>query len=105
MALRNTWLPSEGARRIARGDPTIRPDVPVDAIRAIAIRIQEGESLAPVLAIGTPKGDPIVFVEGHSRITAYLVVGLPERLPIIYGAAPLTRLMPWQFYTPNVASR
>jgi len=94
----DTWLPTIGARRISEKDPTILDEIPQDVIWKIAGRIQRGEPLPRTIAIGTSFGNPIIFVEGHARITAYLIAGIPDHLEIIYGATRLTLLKRWGFY-------
>jgi hypothetical protein len=87
-----------GARRISEGDPTILDEIPQDVIRKIARRIQAGEPLPRPIAIGTSYGNPIIFVEGHARITASLIAGIPDHLEIIHGATRLTLLKRWGFF-------
>ena len=100
---RGTLLPSVGAKRIGAGDPTIAAEAHVDAITAIATRIRNGESLPPAIAMGTPSGTLIVFVEGHARITAHLLADVPNPFRLIYGCAPLPRLRSWLFFPPDAS--
>ena len=99
-----TWMATDGARRIAARDPRLsgwRPDT-LEAIIGIRAAIEAGESFPPIIAIGVPSGRVIILVEGHARMTAYLSLGFPDRLGIIYGAAPLTRLQPWCWCPPSL---
>jgi len=98
-----TWMATEGAKRVATGDRSLigwRPET-LDAITGIRAAIQAGKSFPPIIAIGVPSGRVIILVEGHARMTAYLSLGL-DRLEIIYGAAPLTRLQPWHWCPPSL---
>ena len=100
---RGTLLPSVGAKRIGEGDPTIASEAHVDAITGIAPRIRNGETLPPAIAMGTPSGTLIVFVEGHARITAHLLADVPNPFRLIYGSAPLPRLRSWLFFPPDAS--
>jgi hypothetical protein len=87
----------DAAKRLRGGDPSL--DEAADymvAIRGITERIQRGESLAPIIAVGPEGGDAMVLVEGHCRATAYLVAGPPEELEVIHGSAPLEELRRWR---------
>ena len=101
---RGTWRAAEGARRVAARDPSLigwRPET-LEAIKGICAAIETGKSFPHVIAIGVPSGRIIMLVEGHARMTAYLSVGLPDRLEILYGAAPLTQLQPWGWCPPSL---
>lgn len=71
---------------------------PVDAIIAIAERLRGGESLPRCVLFGSPERDGIAILEGHARMTAYLMVGLPPDLPVLYGTGPQARLSQWRLY-------
>jgi len=96
---RGTGMATDGARRVAVRDPALlgwSPDT-LEAINGIRAAIEAGQAFPPIIAIGVPSGRVIILVEGHARMTAYLSVGFPERLEIIYGSAPLTRLQSWHW--------
>jgi hypothetical protein len=95
---RGTWMATVGAERIASNDVHIEAGVPVAAINGIREAIAAGKTFPPIIAVGPPSGRVVIVVEGHSRITAYLTSGFPERLEIIYGAAPLNRLAGWSYF-------
>ena len=46
---------------------------------------------------GESTGEAVMVVEGLSRMTAYLSVGLPDGLEIIYGSEQLTRPQSWHW--------
>ena len=100
---RGTWMATVGAERIAANDVHIDAGVPVAAINGIRQAIAAGKTFPPIIAVGPPNGRVVIVVEGHSRITAYLASGFPERLQIIYGAAPLNRLTGWSFFPADPA--
>jgi hypothetical protein len=76
-------------------------DARYQSVFGILASIQNGSPrLPPSIAIGTPKGHCIVLVEGHSRVTAF-AAGKLERFEVIYGSAPLTRLMNWSWFPPD----
>jgi hypothetical protein len=90
---------ADAARRIRENDPTLNEtDDPVRTIRALADLIRKGHSFPLMMAAGPEDGNPMVMVEGHSRMTAYLVAGPPEELEIIYATAPLKDLRTWRFF-------
>jgi hypothetical protein len=100
---RGTWMAAVGAERIAANDVHIEAGVPVAAINGIRQAIAAGKTFPPIIAVGPPSGRVVIVVEGHSRVTAYLASGFPERLEIIYGATPLNRLIGWSYFPADPA--
>jgi hypothetical protein len=78
--------------------PRGMPWDPVDSITAIAERLRRGESLPRCVLFGSPEREGIAILEGHARLTAHLMVGLPAELPVLYGSGPQERLSAWRFY-------
>jgi hypothetical protein len=99
---RDSLLVAVAARRIRENDPTLDETTTetVQSIRAVAKLILSGHSFPLMLATGPDDGDPTVLVEGHTRMTAYLLAGAPEELEIIYAAAPSEALRGWRYF-PN----
>jgi hypothetical protein len=82
------------AGTVARGMPWD----PVDAITSIAERLRQGESVPRMVLFGSPDREGIAILEGHARLTAYLMVGLPPELPVLYGIGPQDGLAAWRYY-------
>lgn len=68
-------------------------------IAEVVETIRMGQSSRPLmLVLGPEDGHPIVLVEGHTRMTAYLVAGAPDDLEVIYAVAPLAAVRGWQWF-------
>jgi len=91
---KDSWFGLSGAtRRVADGAATVRRGraepgyEPVfGSILATAARMREGAQY-PELILARQSGEsPLVIVEGHTRATAYVLVGR-ERVPAFVGEA------------------
>lgn len=82
-----TRRPRDAAERIRS---EIAPDADVAGHEPIAAALRRTPSPPELIALTTTELEPIVLVEGHSRLTSYAVFPeyLPEQLEILIGISP-----------------
>jgi len=95
-----TWTSlSEGSRRVTDGAANIdRVQVTENAnanIHAVARRVAEGERFPELIGVEGPR-DTLVILEGHVRVTAYLLMDSLEGVEMILGYSP--EMHEWHFY-------
>lgn len=81
-------LVSEAAQRILSG---MMPDV-ADGYRSLAQAFARGDRFPEMILLYNPKEDELVLLEGHVRMTAYLLFlrllkNTPPELPILVGCS------------------
>jgi hypothetical protein len=91
-----TRSPAVTARRIETGEAATADR----KIEAIAKRIAAGEVLPPLIVVGPSLEQPergLVVLEGHARLTAYLLVAgeVDRPVPVIAGYSSLIERWPW----------
>ena len=96
---RGTGFVHIGAQRVREQDPTVVGDERYQSVLGIVASLQAGTTtFPPSIMIGTPKGECVVVVEGHSRVTAFVAEGRPQQFEVIYGSAPVSRLSTWGWF-------
>lgn len=61
----------------------------VDGVRAVAKRVDAGEHFEPLIVLTDGISPRVVLLEGHTRATAYTMVGKPTELNVLLGTSPL----------------
>ena len=56
----------------------------------LADALKAGATLPELILVGADESEPLVLLEGHTRLTAYFLVPecIPPLLPVIVGYAP-----------------
>lgn len=98
------WIElSGGTRRVGDGAASIKRGVmifrvPNDGFWAVADAIRDGATFPEPILVGTDERSPLVILEGHVRLTAYLLrpAHLPPALPVIVGYSP--QMGRWPLY-------
>jgi hypothetical protein len=69
-----TRLIADGARNVGKGWPCGVHKDPSPSILGIAAKLEKGESFPELIFVSEPEASPdqLVFVEGHTRATAYV---------------------------------
>lgn len=103
----DTWHMRVGAERVSGGLVPVQNPTVLEAVANVEEIITElrQERLVPgdwppVVAVGSAQDRHrrITFVEGHTRMTAYIATGMPVPLEIIYGETSLAQLETWVFF-------
>ncbi len=98
------WIELSGGSRLAAdAAPRIRAGaapfgVPSDAVLHLAQQIAAGTRLPPLILVTTRLGSPLVVLEGHLRLTSYMLARdhLPPELEVLVGtSANMTRWGCW----------
>jgi len=86
---------SGGTRRVADGAARVRQGIEVfgvgnGAYWYLADALRAGATFPEPILVGTDEWSPLVVLEGHVRLTAYLLRPeyLPATLPILVGLSP-----------------
>lgn len=94
---------SGGSRLPADAAPRIRAGIVVfgqktEGFLALAQALREGATFPPLILVGTRPGADLVVLEGHARLTAYLLAPecIPPELEVIAGFSP--RMACWGLY-------
>jgi hypothetical protein len=87
--------PAIAAARLRDGKPQV-PDP--DAVNGIVASLRLGRLPPPIIVVARSRTDPLVVLEGHTRLTAYVLVPevLPPRLEVIAGWSD--RMGEWPLY-------
>jgi hypothetical protein len=84
-----TRLASDAAARIRAG---VTPfGVPNEGVLAMARAVADGAKFPPLILVTAGLGGDLVVLEGHVRLTAYMLVRdhLPPELEVLVGSSPL----------------
>lgn len=95
-----TWTHlSKGSRLVADGSAnidTVQTDENAEAnIKAVAAAILAGQRYPELIAV-EDVDKSLILVEGHTRATAYVLVGFEEPVSCFVGSSPSMHL--WAFY-------
>lgn len=92
----HTRLPTRAAARIAAG--ICIHGVNNDGFLAGADTLRSGGSFPPLILVSAGRGERIVALEGHSRLTAYALApeSLPPALPVLLGTSSV--IASWSCY-------
>ena len=85
-----TRLPVDAAPRIRAG---VAPfGVPSDWALGMAEEVARGARFPPLILVTTGPGGDLVVLEGHARLTAYMLARdrLPPELEVLVGSSPAT---------------
>jgi len=100
LALTNgTLRPTEAGKKLLAG---YKPGQSAADPSALFPAIKRGETFEPLIAIGTKGGNPIILVEGHTRLSAYSAVGF-EKLNMIFGIGSRAEVESWAYAAPPKA--
>lgn len=98
------WVELSGGTRLAvDAAPRIRAGVapfgvPNDSTLETAQAVADGVQFPPLILVTTGPGDDLVVLEGHCRLTAFMLAGdhLPPELEVLVGTSPaMTRWDCW----------
>lgn len=90
------WVELSGGTRLAvDAAPRIRAGVapfgvPSDWALGMAQAVADGARFPPLILVTTAPGDDLVVLEGHARLTAYMLAcgRLPPELEVLVGSSP-----------------
>jgi hypothetical protein len=80
-----TRMAIDGARNALAGKVVY--DVSSDKLVSLAIALRQGAQFPPLILVAKDIGSPLVVMEGHARLTAYLIAPecIPTELEVIIG--------------------
>lgn len=99
---RDSFKVTIGANRVKGNDPSIEGAVPIGAIKSIARHLRSGGSVTPLICVQAIDDSRITVIEGHSRMTAWVMTGARLGLPSLLGISSLDSLHRWQWFPPEV---
>lgn len=100
------WLElSGGTLRAGDGAATVKAGKEIFGVSnesywRLVSAIAKGVQLSPLIILGTSEDD-LVVLEGHVRLTSYILAGAvaPREIPVIIGLSP--HMNQWKMYSPE----
>jgi hypothetical protein len=91
-----TRMAIDGARNALAGKVVY--DVSSDRLVSLAIALRQGARFPPLILVAKDIGAPLVVMEGHARLTAYLIAleCIPTELEVIIGYSE--QMTEWDCY-------
>lgn len=77
----------DGASAAARTPAVSDPTGTVWRINAVADLYRQGLAIQPPIVVTTPIRQPLIAVEGHTRLTAWLLAERPPSLDVLLGVS------------------
>ncbi|MGB1289241.1 MAG: hypothetical protein ACPG7F_22085 [Aggregatilineales bacterium] len=73
-------------------------DVSNDGFRHLAMLLRDGASFPPLILVSTDAEDTLVVLEGHARLTAYMLASdnVPDSLLVMIGLSP--QMTQWVYF-------
>jgi hypothetical protein len=91
-----TRMAIDGARNALAGKVVY--DVSSDGLVSMADALRQGARFPPLILVAKDVGAPLIVMEGHARLTAYLIAPeyIPTELEVIIGYSEL--MTEWECY-------